>query len=194
MTRPAPAYCPYYCEENVWQLCAHPSVAAHERRVLLISNPGRRVAMWGQAVAKDPTLPIAWDYHVILLARAPEADAAWQAWDLDSATPQLLPARAWLEASFHSVGLLPPQFEPRFRLVSCADYRRHLRSDRRHMRGPDGAPKAPPPDWPEIRGEPVPGFPDEGSNLERFLDTEDPEFLGELVSLAELRAWLRADC
>jgi protein N-terminal glutamine amidohydrolase len=72
-------------------------------------------------------------------------------------------------------------------MIPCADYRRHLRSDRRHMRGPDGSPRRPPPPWPAILGEPIPGSPDDGNNLERFIDTEDPSFLGRILELDELR-------
>lgn len=183
-----PFYCPFYCEENVWHLCADPRVAACERRVLIISNRERRVPMWGQSIATDPELPIAWDYHVVLLARRP--GQAWQAWDLDAQRADLRPASDWLDDSFRAIGLLPPKFEPRFRLVTCADYRRFFRSDRRHMRLPDGSARQPPPPWPAILGEPVPGYEDDGSNLDAFLDTEDPSFPGELLSLAQLRAWI----
>ncbi len=190
MSADAPPYCPFYCEENVWQLCAHPrAAAAAERRVLFISNPRRQVAMWGQRAAKDPSVPIAWDYHVVLLLR--DAGGPWQVWDLDAVDPGPRPATAWLRASFDRVGLLPPRYEPRFRVVPCADYRRHFRSDRRHMRRPDGSARQPPPPWPEILGEPPACAPDDGgSNLERFIDTEDPGFLGELCDLHDLREWL----
>jgi hypothetical protein len=186
----APAYCPFYCEENIWQLCADERGrlgGAGDRRVLIISNPARRVAMWGQRSSSDPELPVAWDYHVIMLIRRP---SGWEAWDLDAVGPLPRPAVEWLEASFRGTGLLPRKFEPRFRLVACADYRRHLRSDRRHMRGPDGSPIHPPPSWAPIMGERVPGADDDGSNLDRFLDCEDREFIGELMDLHALRQWL----
>lgn len=185
----APAYCPYYCEENIWQLCADPRVGAGRRMVLLISNRARRVAMWGQRIASDPTLPIAWDYHVVLLVQPPEQP--WRLWDLDAAVAPPERASVWLERSFRDIGLLPPELAPRFRLVTAADYRRFLRSDRRHMRRVDGSPIQPPPSWPPPQGEVVPGYEDDGSNLDRFLDTEDPTFLGRVFDLPELRAWLR---
>ncbi len=185
----APAYCPFYCEENVWHLCAHPRVTGAERRVLFISNPNRRVAMWGQKAARDPNLPIAWDYHVVLLSRAPSRD--WEVWDLDAKNPGPRSAADWLRDSFDAVGLLPPLYAPRFRMLSCAAYRRHFRSDRRHMRLPDGSVRQPPPPWPEIHGEPPACAPaDDGSNLDRFIDTEDRGFLGDLFDLSQLRRWL----
>jgi hypothetical protein len=184
-----PAYCAYYCEENIWHLCADPRVGADERHVLLICNRARQVAMWGQKIAEHPGYPIAWDYHVILLARS-GVQGQWQAWDLDARAPCPQPASAWLDRSFEGVALLPPQFEPHFRLVDAEAYRRHFRSDRRHMRNPDGSSMQPPPSWPAILGEPF-GEPDDGSNLARFLDVDDREFLGELLDLPGLRRWLR---
>lgn len=185
-----PAYCPFYCEENIWQLCADERGelgVGGDRRVLIISNRARRVAMWGQRTSPDPELPVAWDYHVIMLIRR---DAGWQAWDLDASAPNPRPATEWLEDSFRGTGLLPRKFEPRFRMVESADYRRYLRSDRRHMRGPDGSPIQPPPSWPPIMGERVPGYDDDGSNLDRFLDCEDPGFIGDVLDLHGLREWL----
>src|SRR5690606_16532991 len=76
-----PLYCPFFCEENVWHLCAHPRGAAAGRRVVSIASPDRRVAMWGQKASREPRAAIAWDYHVVLLLR--ELGRAWQVWDLD---------------------------------------------------------------------------------------------------------------
>lgn len=188
----APLYCPFYCEENVWQLCAHPRVADAERWVLFVSNAIRKVAMWGQRAAAAKDLPIAWDYHVVLLFRAPaepttgQGPGPWQIWDLDAREPDPRAAADWLARSFAHIGLLPPKYTPRFRMVSCADYRRHLRSDRRHMLRPDGLPRRAPPSWPAILGEPT-AENDDGNNLDRFIDTEDPSFLGRCLDLDGLR-------
>jgi hypothetical protein len=182
-----PAYCAYYCEENIWQLCADPRVDADQRRVLFICNREHQVAMWGQKIAKQPSLPIVWDYHVILLARATARSLAWQAWDLDARAACPRPANTWLEHSFQGAGWLPPEFEPHFRLVDADAYRRHFHSDRRHMCNPDGSSIQPPPSWPPIQS---PEHPGGGSNLARFLDMDDHEFIGELFDLPGLRRWL----
>lgn len=182
------AYCAFYCEENIWHACGDPRVAADERRVLIICNRARKVAMWGQRIAAHPSFPIVWDYHVVLLART--RGQPWQTWDLDARGPRPQPAIDWLERSFQGIERLPLEFEPRFRLVDAGDYRRHLRSDRRHMRRPDGTPMQPPPAWPPIMGEPL-GEGDDGSNLARFLDMDDSDFIGELFDLPQLRRWLR---
>ncbi|HLT38312.1 MAG TPA: hypothetical protein VK034_18630 [Enhygromyxa sp.] len=187
-----PLYCPFFCEENVWHLCAHPRVAAAERRVVFISNPDRRVAMWGQKASREPRAAIAWDYHVVLLLR--ELGRAWQVWDLDARDPGPRSAAGWLRDSFDHAGLLPPSYAPRFRMIDGPEYRRHLRSDRRHMLRPDGTPMQPPPPWPEILGEPPACAPvDDGSNLSRFIDTVDPGFLGRVFDLRELGRWLKSE-
>jgi hypothetical protein len=189
-----PLYCAYYCEENIWHLCADPRVDADERRVLFICNRAHKVAMWGQRIAEHPDLPIAWDYHVILLARASTRGPQWQAWDLDARAPCPQPASTWLDHSFKGIALLPPELEPNFRLVEADVYRRRFRSDRRHMRKPDGTSIQPPPSWPIILGEPFREplrEPDDGSNLARFLDIDDREFVGERFDLPGLRRWLR---
>lgn len=183
-----PLYWAYYCEENIWHLCVDARVGADERNVLIICNRARKVAMWGQRIARQPAFPIAWDYHVVLFARA--RGQPWQVWDLDARGPCPQLAVDWLERSFQGIGVLPKEFEPHFRLVDADGYRRHLRSDRRHMRLPDGSSMQPPPNWPVIMGEPL-GEPDDGSNLSRFLDMDDSDFIGELFDLPRLHRWLR---
>ena len=197
MSVDAPAYCAYFCEENIWHLCAHPRVAGCERRVVFISNRARRVAVWGQRLSRDPELPIAWDYHVVLLFRAP--GESWKLWDLDAHTPEPQDARVWLHGSFRGAGVIPSEFLPRFRLIQAADYRRHLRSDRRHMRDAEGAEREPHPRWALVCGEPLPRPPGQDlggagaqgpHNLDRWWDTQDTRFIGELFDLDELRTYL----
>lgn len=184
-----PQHWPFFCEENVWYLLAAPALADAERHALIISNRQRRVAVWGQRLSKDPSLPIAWDYHVVALFR--RTDRLSKIWDLDGRRPEPRPALTWLRDSFRGEGVIPPEFLPRFRLVDGASFRRHLRSDRRHMRDDDGAELEPHPPWPPIIGEPIPAEPDDhGHNLDRFLDTEDPSFLGQVFDLEQLRAYL----
>lgn len=191
-------YWPFYCEENLWHLAGDSRFRGRDAHVIVISNPTRRVAMWGQKAAEHPQQPIAWDYHLVLLARAGEAVPGWPAprwmvWDLDAVAPSPIPAERWLADSFHPA-LLPPEFAPRFRVVTAEEFRRHLRSDRGHMLEGSGEYKKPPPPWPPIMGEPVAGESGtdehDGANLERFLDTEDEGFLGRCLDLPGLRAWL----
>lgn len=163
----APAYCPYYCEENIWQLCADGRVAADDKRVLVISNAARQVACWGQRAAESAESVLVWDYHVVLAA----GDAGrWQIWDLDTRLGLPVSAGDYLAQTFRPV---PPRFAPLFRVIDCADYRRVLNTDRRHMRRQDGSYDQPPPAWPAIG---------QGFNLDRFIDMDD-EIVGKVVDL-----------
>lgn len=170
-------YWPYYCEENIWQLCGEPRFA--EAQVVFISNPRRQVALWAQRAAEDPLEPVIWDYHVVLLATS---DAGSEVWDLDSALGFPVPARHYLDLTFAGTYYLPTSFAPRFRLLPAADYRRHLASDRSHMRRADGTFLHPPPPWDP---------PGEGGNLMRFVEMES-RFLGQVCDLSGLQ--LRLQC
>lgn len=168
-----PPYWPFYCEENIWHLCADPRLEGDQRWAVLISNPGRQVALWFQKAAPRRGLPVVWDYHVVLLV---QNAGGWQIWDLDSALPTPLDAERWLAATFAGTTAVGPDFAPRFRLLEADLYRRSLASDRRHMRHADGSWHAPPPPWPPIG---------EGSNLMELLDM-DRSSPGEVVGLDEL--------
>lgn len=176
MTDNAPAYWPYYCEENIWQLCADARVQGSERQVWVIANAGGQVACWGQRASERADGLVVWDYHVVLCALD---RGAWQVWDLDTRFGLPLPVADYLERTFRPV---PPPFAPRFRVLGCAEYRERLQTDRRHMRGPDGRYRQPPPPWPAIGA---------GSNLDRFIDVDD-DFAGRVVDLDGLRRLLAA--
>lgn len=174
---PSYKYCPCYCEENIWHLCAEPAFEDCDARVVFISNPWRQVALWGQRSAEAAHLPVVWDYHVILLARASHG---WAVFDLDTALGWPLPADTYLDQTFPRPDLVPAIHAPRFRLLSAVDYRRELRTDRRHMLLAAGGYLSPPPAWPQIG---------QGSNLSRFIDMDD-DFLGEVDDFCGLRHWL----
>ncbi len=88
---------PYYCEENIWHLAGSLGQAAESARVLIISNPGGRVAVWRQKAASAPDLPVLWDYHVILLTLG---ESRWQVHDPDSTLGCPVPAKSYLDATF----------------------------------------------------------------------------------------------
>jgi len=121
---------------------------------------------------------VLWDYHVILLARFGEA---WCVVDPDSRLPQPTRVIAYLDASFPRQQEIAPIHRPHFRLVAAAELRRSLRTDRSHMRRGDGFAQPQPP-WPCIGT---------GTNLMQFVDMQRA-FLGEVVDLQGLRAWIAA--
>lgn len=156
-------YCPFFCEENIWQLCGEEgllgAIPLQERRVVFISNARRRVEVRRQRAGAGG--PVLWDYHVVLVAGG-------KVWDPDTTLGFPIALDAWIRDSFN------PADPPRFRVIDARTYRERFASDRSHMAGSG---KAPPP-WPPIG---------EGMNLMRFVDLETP-FLGEVVDLESLRA------
>lgn len=173
----APLYCPFYCEENIWQLCADPRVGGQPRAVLVISNPARTVAVSCQRAAPRPELPVVWDYHVVLAAGGPPG---WQVWDLDSTLGMPVPLLEYLRRSLGWPHGFASPYEARFRVLAAARYREVLCTDRSHMLDEHGRYRVPPPSWPAIGT---------GTNLMRLVDMDDP-IAGEIVDLAELPAAL----
>lgn len=167
-------YCPYYCEENAWHLCADARLGPGRREVVLVSNGARQVALWRQRAALGRDLPVLWDYHVIVVVVPPEGGA--RVFDLDTTLGLDVPVERYLDASFRA-GAGP--FAPRFRVVPAEEYRARLCTDRRHMRAADGTFREPPPPWPVIG---------DGHNLERFIDMRR-SFVGEVLDLEG--AWER---
>lgn len=163
---------PFYCEENVFHLLAHSSLAGRRVAAVVASGPLGGFVMWHQRAARSPVAPLFWDYHVFVLAEDP-----WQIWDLDSTLGMPVLAADYLRKSFRPG--LPAELSPVFRLVPASQYIAELASDRSHMRRPDGRFERPPPSWPPVSAK------ERGSNLQRFIDMKDP-FVGEVVSLAAL--------
>lgn len=172
---PAIRYQPFYCEENVYHLCADPRLQGREPAALFIRGAGGECVIWHQRLADDADDPVFWDYHVVLLARRP-----WEIWDLDTTLGCPVGAASYLRRSFRPELELPPAYRPRFRRVDAAELAATFASDRSHMRGPDGEYTQPPPPWPAI-GAGRPG------NLARFVAVGDP-IAGEELGLPALLA------
>lgn len=173
MTREAFAYCPYYCEENAYFLCADERIGAGKRAVLFITNPSRSVIMRGQKVAGRRDELAMWDYHVVVLVERDGVDV----WDLDTLHGMPIPLVRYLDLSFPPV---PARYSPSFRLVGADEFRAAFATDRRHMKTEDGY-EHPPPPWDP---------PGNGHNLDRFLDLDDA-FVGRVLgfdALARLAA------
>lgn len=136
-------YQPFYCEENIWWLCAEsPSGVSLEQVIFVASASG----VCPIAEQRDGGIDgVAWwDYHCIGL------DHQRRIWDLDSRLPLPVAASTWLDRSFPNAAELPMPLQPLFRLVPAVHYLQNFRSDRRHMRSADGGWLQPPPPWATI--------------------------------------------
>ena len=166
--RSAHEYAPFYCEENVLRLCP---ALGREAFAVLVTNASRRIEMLRQRAGGPGPGAVLWDYHAFAIERA----EGWRVWDFDTSLGFPAPAADYLRDSFDPHAVDPPLF----RVVPGSDYARAFRSDRSHMRRPDGTWTAPPPPWPPVtaRG---------GTPLAELLDPASA-CLGEVLSLAGMR-------
>ncbi len=204
-------YQPFYCEENIWWLCAEPPPGVSIEQVIFVA--GRHgICPIAEQRAGGADAVAWWDYHCIAL------DQEQRIWDLDSRLPLPVAASIWLDRSFPQAAELPAPLQPLFRLVLGAHYLHDFRSDRRHMRSADGGWQQPPPPWACIgsfdrsaipaadRAGPEPGAQakrqssgvdqdktataaNAGSNLSSYLDPSTPTGPGVVVDLAAFRAF-----
>lgn len=154
-------YQPFFCEENVWQMCASGTGArdGFERYALFVTNAHRTVACWAQRPCQGPEIPVVWDYHVVLLQRQ-EKSAEIHDPDCRAGTP--IAALDWLAATFPIRAEVRADYQPVFRVVPAALFVEKFATNRSHMRGPDGQWLQPIPPWDP------PNAPDH--NLDSWLD------------------------
>lgn len=162
MTRERFLYTPFFCEENVWQLCQHPELSHLEKQVVFISNHNRSCPFWSQRASTDDTIPVTWDYHVILLCK-PGSSANWQVWDLDSTLSMPVAVEQYMNETFRHIRRVEVPFHPLFKVLDAQDYVRTFSSDRSHMLDTNGCWLEPPPTWPEINQ-------NSQANLMNFID------------------------
>jgi len=152
-------YQPFYCEENVWQLCQHEALKDRERQVVFISNRVKACPHWSQRASSNAATPVFWDYHSVLLV---SAESGWEVWDLDCVAGMPLALPEYLARTFPGAKELRPAYLPSFRVFEAEEYLAGFSSDRSHMLNEEGKYSAQPPDWPPIgEGE---------SNLSRHYD------------------------
>jgi hypothetical protein len=110
---------PCFCEENIWRL-AYRKLQGNDAElkdffVVFITNPLKCVPMFHQLAVTDPTKPVYWDYHVILIGRSRDDNTAPEVLDLDSHLPFPCPLETYLEETFSSGMNWPEQYLPYFR-------------------------------------------------------------------------------
>ncbi len=175
-------YQPYYCEENIWQLCGHEVLEGWERYAVFVSNPTRTVALWGQRAALEPEYPIVWDYHVIGLVRE-EVVSPWLVLDLDTEFGFPLDATLYLQQTFFGSEQWPELYLPMFRVIPAQEYRAVFSSDRSHMLDEVGQYKKTPPPWPSIQTT-------EGNNSLPSFITMTEDSVGRVMNLVEIQKFV----
>lgn len=159
-------YQPYYCEENIWQLCQYQQFK--NSYVIFIASKGDVFPMLNQRATGHPLKPVFWDYHVVLLAQ----DEKNQILDFDTYLPFSTEVADYFRNSFMDNALLSADEQPWFRVVPAEEYTAMFASDRSHMKTASGW-QAPPPSWPPIGNG--------AHNLSSFTDMNNSA-IGEVLS------------
>lgn len=170
-------YTPAYCEENIWHLASEDRFRGLDAWVVLVTGPGSHRKLWFQRCCQHVTLPVYWDYHVILLVR----DDIWQVWDLDTTLELPVNASTYFRKTFRGPDESFDDTNVIFRTIDAKEYNANFSSDRSHMRLPSGDWETPPPSWSPIVAS-------ETSNLMRWLDIES-NGPGELLTLEQIIAF-----
>ena len=155
-----------YCEENIWHLCQQNQF--QNSYVVFIFSKGDAFPMLSQRASGHPTLPIFWDYHVVLLVTSENN----QILDFDTTLAFNTDIDFYFKESFINQSILSDKETPLFRLVPADEFASSFSSDRSHMKTPSGW-LSPPPNWPIIGNK--------GTNLERFIQAKNNQF-GELLT------------
>lgn len=153
-------YQPYYCEENIWQLCQHQPFK--NSYVIFIASKGDAFPMLHQRFMAHRQKPVYWDYHVVLLVLAEKNLIL----DFDTTLAFSSDVGHYFSQSFVDNKSLAEHERPWFRVVPAHEYVSRFSSDRSHMKTTSGW-LAPPPAWPLIGGGP--------HNLSSFTDMANGE-------------------
>ena len=168
-------YQPYFCEENIWQLC-HKFEDPKNCKVVFISNEQNAFVM-KQQIVKDhkPMLMeeesfIIWDYHAVLMRLEKQQ---WLVYDLNTKLPFPFLLIDYCQHSF--IQLPEKAFMPCFRVIDAPLYLKIFSSDRHHMLNDDGQWTKPPPAWDLIN-------PHRQHNLHKFIDFNDDNFYSPILN------------
>lgn len=140
-------YTANFCEENIWQLCQHPSLAAFTKTVLFISNEHRNCPLWHQKSSLGDD-PVWWDYHVTLIVSSAEASLLY---DFDTKLELPSPLNTYLDNTFRPDLAVSKEDLPLFKTIPSLEFIQKFDSDRSHMLNDAGEWKSTPPNWPIIK-------------------------------------------
>ncbi|KAK9664349.1 hypothetical protein RND81_14G035400 [Saponaria officinalis] len=146
---------PFYCEENVYNLCKKLSSAgiadaqASDLFVVFISNDNKQIPLWHQKASHRADGVILWDYHVICVQKQSNTEAPL-VWDLDSTLAFPSSLSSYVADTFRPSFQLFSEYNRFCRVVHAPIFLRCFASDRRHMKDPNGDWIAQPPSYDPI--------------------------------------------
>ncbi|VFQ91165.1 unnamed protein product [Cuscuta campestris] len=172
---------PFYCEENVYQLCkklcagglANPD--ASDLFAVFICNDKKQVPLWNQKASHRADGVVLWDYHVICIQKRKDENSSHLVWDLDSTLPFPSPLPSYVFETTRPSFPLFSEFKRYFRIVHAPIFLRSFASDRSHMIDNAGNWQSPPPTYEAIVAE-------DGTlnNLNEYIDVSSEDAAKDL--------------
>ncbi|KAK6097373.1 hypothetical protein MT418_002992 [Batrachochytrium dendrobatidis] len=129
-------YTPFYCEENIYRLgCALKQLEPSANfEIVFISNKHKKIPLWAQKNgSSDDSMPVIWDYHVILFQSTESAVTC--VYDLDTVLPFPVSCSEYMLKALKPsiIKTLPKQYHRLFRVIPGHSFLTHFASDRSHM-------------------------------------------------------------
>jgi hypothetical protein len=127
-------YTKCYCEENIYRLASFLNIP--KSFVCFISNSHKTVPFWCQKSQQHPSVPVVWDYHVILLEKQ---GRECNIYDFDTTLSFPCRAKEYLSKSLLINQIkLDPTYQRKYRIIESEVYLKHFASDRSHMKTETG--------------------------------------------------------
>jgi len=126
-------YTPYFCEENIWQLCRSfisQGIDKDQLDILFLSNNKKQIVLLNQQLG-SPGEVVVWDYHVIL-KYCPDAYTS-MIFDFDTRLPFPVDWQRYQLATFPDPRQLDSDYHVMIRKIPSSEYLTQFTSDRQHM-------------------------------------------------------------
>lgn len=126
-------YTPYFCEENIWQLCRSfmsQGIDKDQLDILFLSNNKKKIILLNQQLGSLSEV-VVWDYHVILKYR-PDAYTS-MIFDFDTRLPFPVDWQNYQLSTFPDPRQLESEYHMMIRKIPSSEYLTQFTSDRQHM-------------------------------------------------------------
>jgi len=126
-------YTPYFCEENIWQLCRsfiRQGIDKEQLDILFLSNHKKQIVLLNQQLG-SPGEVVVWDYHVILKYHL-DANTS-MIFDFDTRLPFPIDWQSYQLATFPDPRQLDSDYHMMIRKIPSSEYLTKFTSDRQHM-------------------------------------------------------------